>query len=554
MQHHIWLTSNAKSLLTFIPGWPKMNFLVVSIVYYSASRRLYQLTLFLRGMILPNDRSASIRNLVGMCLAIGCCFGLAVALSTVELLDLLSVGLCSIGVGVSLVVLVTTTTSSTQSDGSVTSGSTPLLRLGSPILGCLAVFAFGTVWHHMAATGAGKIIPLQDTCENAVQRGVWVPANGCNEGSRGTSYRNYGVASLGTCDVYTWGWKADSSLGHCRFARREPKALLKLLRNRNVTFVGDSVLRHLYHAACRQLGDTAAGAYNTTMQKWSDFSHTYGSTAMEFRWAPFVSDLSEIVDRILVQDMKPDLLVIGGGAWDRLHKYNTSEEKTTLQDIVATLARQLDQLTEEISTTWVVPTTINTWGLMTPEKRLNIREDQMKLFREMYDDKGVTSSVSFVLDGTSFTVDRVQESYDGVHYPLAVYDGGAQILANAMDWLVDTGGVSVDDEFIPPTPGSMDNPWLGMGMLFFVFLGILLFDGFLGVSYVAALVVPQASPRRLYFEAFSLLHQRANLPSISSAVSLQELTSLRRKKTSERDLSSSSHRDDEVESLLSTSE
>eukprot|EP00536_Pseudo-nitzschia_multiseries_P010361 jgi/Psemu1/297551/fgenesh1_pm.312_\ len=55
MQHHIWLTSDAKSLLTLVPGYPKVNFLVVSIVYVAASRRLYQLTLFLRGMILPDN-------------------------------------------------------------------------------------------------------------------------------------------------------------------------------------------------------------------------------------------------------------------------------------------------------------------------------------------------------------------------------------------------------------------------------------------------------------------------------------------------------------------
>ena len=273
---------------------------------------------------------------------------------------------------------------------------------------------------------------------------------------------------------------------------------------------------------------------------------------MDFRWAPFVNDLSRVVDRMLVQDIKPDLVVIGGGAWDRLHNYSTSEDKAAIQDIVASLAKQLDQLTEDTSTAWVVPTTINTWGLMTPEKRLNIPEDQMKIFREMYDDKGITSSVSFVLDGTSFTSDRVEESYDGVHYPLSVYDGGAQILANAMDWLIGTDDVS-DDDFTPPTPGTMDNPWLGMGMLFFVFLALFFFDGFLGVSYVAALIVPQASPRRLYFEAFSLLHQKGNLPYISSAVSLQELNTLRKKKTSERDFSSGSD-EEEVESLLSSYE
>ena len=63
MQHHIWLTSNAKSLLTLIPGWPKCNMLLVTVLYYVLSRRLYQLTLYLRGMILPDDRNTCLRHL-----------------------------------------------------------------------------------------------------------------------------------------------------------------------------------------------------------------------------------------------------------------------------------------------------------------------------------------------------------------------------------------------------------------------------------------------------------------------------------------------------------
>jgi len=66
LQHHLWLTSNAKSLLILIPGWPKCNFLVVTIVYFFTSRRVYSLTMYLRGMLLPNNLQFCLRSLAAI--------------------------------------------------------------------------------------------------------------------------------------------------------------------------------------------------------------------------------------------------------------------------------------------------------------------------------------------------------------------------------------------------------------------------------------------------------------------------------------------------------
>ena len=63
MQHHVWLTSNAKTLLVLVPGMPKINFLFVSTLYYFLARELYRLTMSMRGMFLPDNKSACIRNL-----------------------------------------------------------------------------------------------------------------------------------------------------------------------------------------------------------------------------------------------------------------------------------------------------------------------------------------------------------------------------------------------------------------------------------------------------------------------------------------------------------
>ena len=79
LQHHIWLMSNAKTLLVLIPGMPKMNFLLVSCIYYRTARELYRITMSTRGMFLPDDKRACIRNLLGLVASFAACGAVAVA-------------------------------------------------------------------------------------------------------------------------------------------------------------------------------------------------------------------------------------------------------------------------------------------------------------------------------------------------------------------------------------------------------------------------------------------------------------------------------------------
>jgi hypothetical protein len=238
---------------------------------------------------------------------------------------------------------------------------------------------------------------------------------------------------------------------------------------------------------------------------------------MDFRWAPYTANLTVLVDHILAQPNDPDipdLIVIGGGAWDRLHTYHTETDRATLRDAVGALVQRLERLKATVPVSWVEPTTMNTWALMSEQKRQNIREDQMAELRLLYRQVGIHDAVSFVLNGTAFTVDRVDESYDGVHYPLAVYDGGAQILANALDWLL-----PVSDEDVVGDPNatieSLGNPWLGLVLVGFCLISLFLFDGFMGASHLAALFIPSATPHRLFDQAFTSLHQRMGLPAVA---------------------------------------
>lgn len=48
LQHHVWLTSNAKTLLTIVPGHPWINFALATILFFTLSKELYRLTMSLR--------------------------------------------------------------------------------------------------------------------------------------------------------------------------------------------------------------------------------------------------------------------------------------------------------------------------------------------------------------------------------------------------------------------------------------------------------------------------------------------------------------------------
>jgi hypothetical protein len=504
-----------------------MNFLVVSFIYFALSRRLYQLTLFVRGMLLPNDRTACFTNTLVLGAILTAYTALALFLKLLGILCLSTVCIVSALLGMFLYRLIIDTTwllhvsENRRSSSAVTVFTSKRWSPSSGTLsfsaGTAAIAFLGLCWNSMALFGAGKTQMLSNACEANVQRGFWIPFNGCNGNFRGEAYRDFGAGTLGTCSPqshqFVWGWEISPSSSHCTIVQRSPESLLKTLGTRNVTFVGDSIVRHLYHALCRQVGDHTAGAYNTTLGKWSDFSRRYGKTDLEFRWAPYLDEMGDILNHIQEGTRTPDVVVLGGGPWDRLHRFNTTKNKQLVLENARTLAQHIEALkAADVGVVWVSPTAINTWGLMTEEKRKNIRDDQIVQLRELFRELGIDDAASFVLDGRSFTHGRVQESYDGVHYPLDVYDAGAQILANSFDWLLPI--LNASDPLISPRPGSMAQPILGFGIFCFVMVGLFCFDGFLGVSYLAAIVAPELMPSRLYFEAFSTLHHVKKLPTL----------------------------------------
>jgi len=490
------------------------------------SRRLYQLTLFLRGMVLPNNHNACFRNLGGMVSVIFSFCSLAYLMKSLGLLTLQMVGLVSVAGGYLLYSFLLKYSARVGSTGDEEQPTSTVTRINSTtmIISCaiaaIAVASCGFSWHTIAVTGAAKIQTLPSTCDIYANEGQWMSLNGCDEGSRGEEYRKFSISTVSTCsaqnEVYVWGWKEQHPSSHCRFKQRDQKSLKKHLKDRTIYFAGDSTTRYLYHAFCRQLGISNAGSYNATEGKHHNLSQRIGDIKVEFIWASYATDVVEAVGNLTSNnsiEKKLDLVVLGGGAWDKLWRYNTDEEKKTLKSSVGDLAIGIKNLRKlEVPVVWVTPTTINTPALPSLEKQLRINEDEMKVIRYLYEFEDVLSSSSFVIDGESFTSARVSESFDGVHYPHNVYSAGAQILCNTMDWLLPNPNIGLPKP--PKQPGAMSQPLLGFLVLCFAATGIFLFDGFMGFSYFAAIIVPSVAPKGLYYEAFSILHQNNHLPAL----------------------------------------
>jgi len=137
------------------------------------------------------------------------------------------------------------------------------------------------------------------------------------------------------------------------------------------------------------------------------------------------------------------------------------------------------------------------------EKRTQMSEIKIQEIRQMHDDLGINAAAAFVLDGLSLTKDQTERSFDGIHYPPQIYDVGAQILMNSLDWLVPTTERLYPINEFKPNPGSMANPALGLMVLCCLIIGLLFFDGYLGFSYLAsALMQPRTSPASKRFTEF----------------------------------------------------
>lgn len=548
LHHHVFLSNDGSSVTVLIPGYPKCNAMLLGFLLINVAKILKTTTEIVTSMLLPaNDEAKSVRNVVVFGAAILITHGITLILRAMGILNLNTIATSIIILGVFLYQAIMDTTwnsyrrlhgkglkvRGTAANESMTAKASPF------IIGTLVVFLLGITLNIASLLGAKSgVVPLDIDCEPLANDGAWVDIDACSPFERGISAREYGVGgfyeSISLCgeeSISQWAWNHNSDSSACHFHHRSKLELRKKLSGKKVVFVGDTMLREMFHSVCRSLGKKNCGEFDSLAPAHADTKITVGETELEYRWAPLAVDEEKKLKEYRTDSEvkgKPDIILVGGGAWDRLHVYATDEDQESHKQAVKKLASEINEMrTESIPTIWMTPTTVNTQALNNEEKRIQMSEEGMQEMRKIYADLGVEAASAFVLDGPSFTYSRAGESYDGIHYPHEVYDVGTQILANAMDWLLPFDDVEngAGPEYDPLPLGSMSNPFLGMMILCFIAIGLFFFDGYVGFSYLSSAFVRVDStfdsssayslmPNDVFEEAFRPLHQRFRLPDL----------------------------------------
>ena len=553
LSHHLFLTNDGSSVLILIPGYPKCNALILLVLVVNVAKILKTTTDVVTTMLLPaNDEAKCVRNVVIFGAAILITHVIAFVLRAIGILNLntIATSIVVLGVFIHQAIMDMTWNSYRRGHGkglklrgSAAATKESMMTKASPlIIGTLVVFLLGITLNIASKLGAtGGVLPLDIDCEPLANDGAWVDMDACSPFERGIVTREYGVGgsheSLSFCSeesIPQWAWNHNSDSSACHFHYRSKPALRTKLASKKVVFIGDTMLREMFHSFCRSLGKTKCGEFDSMAPAHADSKITVGETELEYRWAPLAVDEEKKLKEYRTDSEvkgKPDLIVVGGGAWDRLHVYATDEDQESHKQAVKKLANELDETrTESIPTIWMTPTTVNTQALNNEEKRIQMSEEGMQEMRKIYADLGVEAASAFVLDGPSFTYGRVGESYDGIHYPHEVYDAGTQILANVLDWLLpmDDGAKSAASEYDPLPLGSMSNPFLGMMILCFVGIGLFFFDGYVGFSYLSSAFIRvdatySLMPNELYEDSFAAFHQRFRLPDLAKSKEARRL-------------------------------
>lgn len=387
-------------------------------------------------------------------------------------------------------------------------------KISPPLIGTLVFLIAWCVWTFSSNT----LAPCGATANN----GHWVPVDPCL--ARGRMHRDFHAANyIGPNECSNpnnknleWSWPENGQHTHCRYRYRNDMEVQQKLDGMTVVLIGDSSVRSLFQSLCRSF-DPDAGGFEDTMPSHSDAIKTYGSSTLEYKWAPLsvdiVTKLKGLKNSGFAASTKraPDLVIAGGGAWEKLHLSVTDEDPQSQRNTVMKLAKSLQKVDSPVI--WFSPPTINTRALNSDEKRIQMSEESIGSIRQMYKDLGVTSSVSFVLDGPSFTRERVAESFDGVNYPPSTMDAGAQIIFNALDWLMMAAPNSVEVDLYLPKPGTLSNPYLGLMMICITLIGLFFFDSYFGFGYLGQFVVSNdtVSPGELYDQAFSPIFNRLKI-------------------------------------------
>lgn len=513
LQHHIWLTSNAKSLWTLIPNNPWVNFFIATFIFFTVSKELYRLTMSLRGMILPDNKDVALKNLIGFISFVLVFYLIAYGLYELETTFFINSLVILILSGL-LLYLSYTFFTNLGSPNNLFSFDSKIMKIFLSIIAfnIILIFLFpdfsiiqpsykntpsvsssSSTYNsaYISNLSSESFQKLSLDCINESTKGSWnfIPC----ETPLLQSSLSYNSAY---CLKSKWVWDESP----CPFREFNLSENSHLYKKKNIAFVGDSITRNIFLNFAKTLDENKKEFVVSNTEKHQNYNYvspTLNST-LDFIWAPYVDDVISLINNDK-KFLQYDLVVMNPLLWDALKPIEVNEYNTKFNKFISTLSSKLsnnNNLTKKYF--WLLPTKIVDYKLA--EAKVDyLSTNNIELFKRVV--KQATSNPSFqnlidqfyFIDPINASQNMESETVDGIHYTDKVYAVISQFISNSYAFSSPSTftpyvPVPAKKPYSPKPTGSMSFPDYGLLMLGIIFIMLFTMDAFYGFTFLSLLV------------------------------------------------------------------
>ncbi|XP_059643530.1 protein ALTERED XYLOGLUCAN 9-like [Cornus florida] len=266
-----------------------------------------------------------------------------------------------------------------------------------------------------------------------------------------------GIENLGVSSNYGgWNWSNSAPVVACGFENFGVSDALDMLKGSWVVVAGDSQARLVVVSLLSLvLGSEEMDSIRGDLfKRHSDYQIVIDGIGMklDFRWAPYVMNLTDLMVEFKRNKNFPDVLVMGAGLWHMLHVTNSWDYGVSLRllrDLVVSLvpaSREFDthgpgpavgsNSIQSPHLFWLgMPMLIN--SMLNTEKK---RDKMTNALRDAYDKQLYGSKLLHQSGGPFLLLNILSLSWkcgtmctdDGMHYHGAVYEAAVHIMLNEL--------------------------------------------------------------------------------------------------------------------------
>ncbi|XP_044505827.1 uncharacterized protein LOC123225742 [Mangifera indica] len=306
---------------------------------------------------------------------------------------------------------------------------------------------FPSVSEFASSFSSFVVFDHRDSCINLVNQIAWdvKPRNDLIDKNDNSSLENY---------EKNWDWVNSGKVNACEFQKLGKSDAADLLNGSWVVVAGDSqarlvIVSLLSFVLEKERMDSIRG---DLFKRHSDYNIALDEIGlkMDFIWAPYEKNLTDLVVKFKAKRKYPDVLVMGSGLWHMLHYTNATDYGVSLR-VLKSSVESLLPFSPELGTNGPVTGSVSIrsphlFWIGTPvliNGMLNTEEKREKMSDEMWHayDRALGESKLLRQTGGPLVLLDIQSltwncgawcTVDGMHYDGVVYEAAVHIMLNAL--------------------------------------------------------------------------------------------------------------------------